>query len=279
MKFNIPEEHKKSAGIYIIKSTVNDKFYIGSTECFRRRYIAHRTALRNTRHHNTYLQNHSNKHGIDVLVFESLEYLPKDKGLLIEREQHYLDLFSANSNGFNLAQKAGIPTVGPRTDKEKQKISIKLKAYNKEGKRYWSTRYLKDKKCPVCCKKFRPNSKHSVYCSRSCFGIGTRTLKNKKCATCDALFRPRNERQKFCKKDCEKHSRTIRPYTFQCVNCECKFKSMQLHRKYCSLECMHLYQQIRFDITCSVCDTVFETNKANRIYCSQACYRKHRYST
>lgn len=77
------------SGIYIIKSTINDKCYVGSAVCINRRIRDHKNFLTKNKHYNKKLQNHYNKYGIKSLLFDVLEYC--DKLVLISREQYYID--------------------------------------------------------------------------------------------------------------------------------------------------------------------------------------------
>ena len=93
------------SGIYIIKSTLNGKSYVGSAVNLNRRYSTHLCQLSKNYHPCKYLQNHCNKYGIDDLIFNILEFCDKEK--LIEREQFYIDtLKPIIPNGFNTRIKA-----------------------------------------------------------------------------------------------------------------------------------------------------------------------------
>jgi len=76
--------------IYQITNSVNNKIYIGSAVYFNARKATHLYTLRNGKHRNTHLQNAYNKYGEENFIFTIIEYVDRD--LLLEREQHYLDL-------------------------------------------------------------------------------------------------------------------------------------------------------------------------------------------
>jgi len=107
-----------NSGIYIIKSTTNDKSYIGSTVDFKDRFYRHKRHLKLNKHKNSHLQNYYNKHGEGSLVFDILEYC--DPTILIEREQHYMDTLLPK---FNIHKIADRPVNVKRTEATKQKIS------------------------------------------------------------------------------------------------------------------------------------------------------------
>lgn len=96
--------------VYRIRNTINNKVYIGSTIDFGRRKNEHLSQLDNGVHINTYLQRAYKKHGKDAFVFDVIEH-SLEKGELVKKEQHYIDLFnSSNSNfGYNISQYADRP--------------------------------------------------------------------------------------------------------------------------------------------------------------------------
>jgi group I intron endonuclease len=104
LEFN--ENNKNLCGIYCISNTINDKVYIGSTNCFYPRKRQHFLELKGNYHTNPKLQNFVNKYGIETLHFNILE-ITKLEELKI-KEQFYLDSIS---NKFNICVKADRPNV------------------------------------------------------------------------------------------------------------------------------------------------------------------------
>lgn len=98
---------EKISGIYKITNTINNKFYIGSSNNIKKRWNRHKMDLRNNKHKNTLLQNSYNKYGVDVFLFEIIEII-SEYNMLLEREQYYLDKYkSYNKNiGFNINTKS-----------------------------------------------------------------------------------------------------------------------------------------------------------------------------
>ena len=115
----------KQVGIYIIKNTVNNKIYIGSSaRCIRERICIHKRRLKNKVHENSYLQNSYNKYGVEAFTFNILELCEKDK--CIEREQYYLDLYQSYRRdiGYNININAN-STLGMKlSDEHKKKIKV-----------------------------------------------------------------------------------------------------------------------------------------------------------
>ena len=87
-----------SPGIYLIKNTLNNKIYIGSTKNLRTRMRLHINKLKRKVHDNGKIQNCYNKYG-DIFDIEILENCSED--MLIEREQYYMDNFKPYYNNFS----------------------------------------------------------------------------------------------------------------------------------------------------------------------------------
>lgn len=83
-------ENLNCAGIYKITCSGNNKFYIGSTKCFRKRFKEHRNDLRHNRHHSPYLQNSYNRYGLDSFIFEIIEVI-EDLTVLLKQEYSYIN--------------------------------------------------------------------------------------------------------------------------------------------------------------------------------------------
>lgn len=112
------------SGIYIIRNTINDKIYIGSTVDFKGRWKTHRCKLKVNQHHSIILQNAYNKYGKDNFIFEIVEYV-EDKNKIIEREQRWLDFFNPE---YNICKSASNSRLGLKTSEEtKLKMSLAAK--------------------------------------------------------------------------------------------------------------------------------------------------------
>ena len=119
------------SGIYIIKSVVNGKFYIGSSNNVHRRWRDHRAMLRKDAHYNAKMQNHFNKYGKDCFSFKIVEVCPIDK--LIIREQHWIDLLTPPFNLCRIADRTTGITF-KRSQENKDKISKALKGRKRNHK-------------------------------------------------------------------------------------------------------------------------------------------------
>ncbi len=77
-------------GVYMIQNNVNNKFYVGSTSNFVKRFILHRHLLRRNKHHSPHLQAAWNKYGEDSFTFMRLCVVENNE-LRLAIEQSYLD--------------------------------------------------------------------------------------------------------------------------------------------------------------------------------------------
>ena len=117
-----------NSGIYIIKNTINGKFYIGSAVNIKTRWSQHRHQLKHNKHGNRYLQRSWNKHGTENFVFEILEYV-KDKHKLILCEQKWFDKVKPYDHniGYNICRIAGSSLGVRHTDEMKANLSKAIK--------------------------------------------------------------------------------------------------------------------------------------------------------
>lgn len=113
--------NNNKSGIYCIFNMRNGKLYIGSAKNLRKRTNQHIYDLMNSRHCNKHLQSAWNKDGIISFLFIVMEYCEKEK--LIEREQHFINLFDFDSQLYNFLPTAGSFLGGKRSDEFRKKIS------------------------------------------------------------------------------------------------------------------------------------------------------------
>ena len=117
------------SGIYIIRNLDNGKFYIGSSKNVTLRWRKHRSELRGGCHGNSMLQRAWTKHGEDSFSFEMLESVGLE--LLLEREQHFIDLMDPITNGYNICPVAGTPVAQSSlslTNKNKSELILLAKS-------------------------------------------------------------------------------------------------------------------------------------------------------
>jgi group I intron endonuclease len=96
------------SGIYKITNTVNGKFYIGSAKDIDYRWEEHKQYLNGGYHINPKLQHAWDFYGNDKFLFEIVEETLSEKIILLDREQHYLDLFKPYMRdiGYNICPTA-----------------------------------------------------------------------------------------------------------------------------------------------------------------------------
>ena len=129
------------SGIYLIKNTVNNKIYIGSSINLINRNYKHFWMLRKGIHDNNHLQNSYNKHGESSFIFEVLEHCSSEE--LILKENYYISKYKSNiiDFGFNLA------TVNDfRRNTFNEEVKVKLSKHylnkNKNFSKYSLTNML-----------------------------------------------------------------------------------------------------------------------------------------
>jgi group I intron endonuclease len=98
-------------GIYKIINTINNKFYVGSAVCTKRRKARHFSELRHNKHNNKYLQNSWNKYGEEAFIFIVLEEIAEKEDLL-EAENVWLRLHVGKPHCYNIGVNATAPMLG-----------------------------------------------------------------------------------------------------------------------------------------------------------------------
>jgi len=111
-------------------NTINFKIYIGSSKDIYSRWYQHKNKLRSNDHHSRHLQNAWNLYGEDSFVFEIIEEVKKEKDLLLEKEQYYLDFYKSYKSeiGYNVCLIAHSCLGVKRSEKTREKISQAAKA-------------------------------------------------------------------------------------------------------------------------------------------------------
>jgi predicted GIY-YIG superfamily endonuclease len=87
------------SGIYIIKSLIDKRVYIGKSINVPYRLRKHKEALVSKRHVNSHLQSFVNKYGINKLSFKILKYCQENE--LLNLEKKYIKKFNSRKIGFN----------------------------------------------------------------------------------------------------------------------------------------------------------------------------------
>lgn len=148
---------KNKSGIYIIKTKINNRFYIGSAVNLYSRKHTHLTHLRQNKHRNAKLQRFVNKYGIDNLFFECIELCEKED--LIIREQFYIDTLNPF---YNIARIAG-STLGVKITKEQSEKLSKLR----KGKKFSLGRVLSQETKDKISKKAKERGLHPNFIKAS----------------------------------------------------------------------------------------------------------------
>jgi len=106
-------------GVYRIRSKLDDKRYIGSTQDFNERWGVHKKELQQGTHYNSHLQNAWNKYGGRNFAFEIEEEILGKQKIRLAREQVYLDEGFELGTLYNVARKAGGGDLGPEVNKKR----------------------------------------------------------------------------------------------------------------------------------------------------------------
>lgn len=112
-----------NSGIYIIKNTITNKFYIGSSSNIKKRFKVHKRMLKTNIHHSIHLQRAFNKYGEKNFDFIILE-LTDD---LLNREQYHINTLLPD---YNIAKNSKSPMKGrvhSQISIEKMKKAIRPK--------------------------------------------------------------------------------------------------------------------------------------------------------
>lgn len=127
------------SGIYEIRNTTNGHRYIGSSVNIKQRWTDHKKRLKRGDHHCSHLQNAWNKYGRRVFVFTLIETVV-DTGMLIEREQYYLDTIrpeyntlkqAGSSLGFKQPPHVGLAVAKANSERIHSKETRRKLATNK----------------------------------------------------------------------------------------------------------------------------------------------------
>ena len=118
--------------IYKIRNVINGNFYVGSTVDSRKRFWAHRKALRLGTHDCIHLQRAWNKYGEDCFKFEIVEQLAAREELY-PTEQKWLDEHFGKDYCYNVAAHADSP-MRDASPEVRAKLAERTKAWlEREG--------------------------------------------------------------------------------------------------------------------------------------------------
>lgn len=141
---------------------------------------------------------------------------------------------------------------------------------------------VKNKICPVCKRKFLPNSNNQTYCQKQCAKEARKTNRKrivKECAHCGKSFKCELGIQKFCSSAC--YGKTLEtPSLLQktCTECGKEFLSKD-PRKCCSELCRKAShskktQKVKVEKTCKFCGKKFKVHQSMQKrtkYCCRKC--------
>jgi hypothetical protein len=127
MKFNdiTRAEYLNIGGIYILKSKLDSRVYVGSAKSFYNRLQSHKESLIGQYSGCTKLNNFVSKHGLSSI---DIELIPTSgtRDELFEIEKQYILFYNAVDNGLNCSYETKVPNV-PFTEERRKKIGDKSK--------------------------------------------------------------------------------------------------------------------------------------------------------
>lgn len=188
MIFNIHDFIKNYYGIYAIRNCLDERFYIGSTIDFYKRYNDHLRLLRKGTHANKHLQAFSNKYGIDKLSFELL-FLCKNT-CLVYNEKIWIDMLNPKFNMRKIIQRPYFEDV------EKfnfENMRRKINEIDEKLKRQLEEHYIKYPRIP----ELNYKEEQDYYFGIPPFCLFPQVIETKKLSHWDSLIRKlRNENKK-----------------------------------------------------------------------------------
>jgi group I intron endonuclease len=211
------------AGIYLISSLVNNKYYVGQAVNINKRWIGHNTKLNTNTHHSKYLQRHYNKHGKDMLVYSVLEVINNPtKELLAAREQYWMDLLKPEFNS--------CPAAGSSLNRKTK------------GSKYYS--YHKDSDCYVV--RYKINGKSYNFSCHSNEKEAQTEVEYIKALTDEEIIAYSKE----CKGKPKKRSRVAKHYNFNKKLQKWKITINRKHYGYYTTEqeAINKVKQLRIDL-------------------------------
>lgn len=110
-------------GVYMIRNTINHKYYVGSSIDIESRWKQHINELNKNRHTNNYLQKAWNKYGMDN--FEFLVLQETDVENLRNIETYYIKKLDCVNKGYNLIDNANFGLGVKASNEVRKKISEK----------------------------------------------------------------------------------------------------------------------------------------------------------
>lgn len=118
---------RKKTGIYKLTLIKDGRIYIGSSVNIKKRWEGHKSASTIEDDSIQYIQKALRKYGINAFSWEIMELCSEE--LLIEREQHYLDIlqpFPRLNQGFNIREIADSNLGIKFSDEAKQKLKGRI---------------------------------------------------------------------------------------------------------------------------------------------------------
>lgn len=120
LKEILSAKYPKGGGVYKITCLINNKIYIGSTNCFNKRFSIHLLELKFDCHHNHKIQSDYNTHGKDNFKFERIVPMGKrpNRDRLYDVEQEYIDKLNPEYNIQRIVERTVFVKIKKEATKE-----------------------------------------------------------------------------------------------------------------------------------------------------------------
>lgn len=138
---------------------MNDKFYIGSSKDFRKRFNEHFRFLKLNKHSNIHLQRAYNIDGLLNFIPVIIELCEKEK--LIEREQFYLDTLKPEYNICKIAYSRVGTTF---SEHGKRNVKAALNSMSEEAKKLRNSRMSASRMGQECPTRNKERWPHTSLC-------------------------------------------------------------------------------------------------------------------
>lgn len=128
-------------GIYTIRNTENNKVYVGSSSNIKKRFVKHKTELKNKVHSNKHLERSYHLYGKDKFIFTIEELCTKEE--LVDLEMSYIIKYDSlnEDRGYNMTTPKKHPSLvcSKEYSKKMSKVMRGIKPRNFESmqKKRW----------------------------------------------------------------------------------------------------------------------------------------------
>ena len=126
IRYSMIRDYRNCSGIYFLKSTLDNRFYIGSSQNIGSRLKSHFSNLKCNKHDNKRLQNFILKYNLSALIIY-IYPISISRNKLYELENDLIDYYNTCDQGFNLSNRLGSITFD---EQQRSVISERMRKQN-----------------------------------------------------------------------------------------------------------------------------------------------------